>query len=111
MGRRRQADDMHALRELLCDDFAGIGPHGLQLDEQQRLTRYSSGNLVNTTFTVDETTVRTYGAAAIAIGVQTQQAAYQDHPVDGRFRLTAVLVNIAGGWEIGNVQLWAVAGS
>lgn len=80
------------------------------LDKQQWLARYSAGDLVNEVFTVDETRVRTYGTTAIAGGVQTQQATYRGHPVDRRFRLTAVLVGGAYAWSIANVQLSAMPG-
>jgi len=49
-----------------------------------------------------------YGTAAIAGGVQVQQAAYRGHPANGRFRLTVVLVGGEKAWSIVNVRLSAM---
>jgi uncharacterized protein (TIGR02246 family) len=105
-----RSGDATALRTLLTDDFAGIGPHGFVLDKQQWLARYLSADLDNEAFTVDETAVRISGTTAIAVGVQTQRAAYRGHPVHGRFRLTAVLVGGDRAWSITHVQLSTIQG-
>ena len=50
---------------------------------QQWLDRYRSGAFVTRSLTLDEVEVRVYGPAAIAVGRESQQAAYQGHPADG----------------------------
>ena len=103
------AGDADALRPLLTDDFIGIGPLGYMLNKQQWLDRFTSGDFANQEFSWDDITVRSYGRAAIAVGVQTQQAAYKGRPSDGRFRLTQVLVRDDSGWRIAGVHLSPLA--
>lgn len=105
-----RAGDTGVLRSLLTDDFAGIGPHGFQLDKQQRLDRYDSGDLVNEAFETEDIAARAYGEdVVIATGVQTQTAVYRGQAFPGRFRLTAVLVRQHGAWAIAHVQLSPLA--
>lgn len=102
--------DTRVLRSLLTDDFAGIGPHGFQLDKQQWLDRYDSGALVNEAFATEELVVRPCGKdTAIVNGVQTQTAVYGGQSFLGRFRLTAVLARTGDAWAIANVQLSPMA--
>jgi len=102
--------DTRALRSLLSEDFAGIGPHGFQLDKAQWLDRYDSGALVNEAFATEDLLVRRYGNdTAIVNGVQTQTAVYQGQSFAGRFRLTAVLVRSGEAWAIANLQLSPIA--
>lgn len=108
--RAEHAGDTTALRSLLADDFAGIGPHGFQLDKQQWLDRYDSGALVNDAFAVEDLAVRRYvDQVAIVNGVQTQTAVYLGQPHPGRYRLTVVLVSRGDAWAIANVQLSPMA--
>ncbi len=98
--------DTHALRSLLADDFAGIGPHGFELDKEQWLDRYDSGALTNEVFATEDVTVRPCGDdAAIVNGIQVQTAIYRGQPNPGRFRFTVVLANHRDAWAIANVQL------
>ncbi|OOC54985.1 MULTISPECIES: nuclear transport factor 2 family protein [Nocardiopsis] len=101
-----EAGDTAALGAMLTEDFAGIGPHGFQLDRERWLDRYDSGSLVNEVFTADEIAIRRYGAeTAIANGVLAQRATYCGRPVPGRFRFTAALVADGHPWRIANLQL------
>lgn len=103
--------DTRVLRSLLTEDFAGIGPHGFQLDKQQWLDRYDSGALVNEAFATEELVVRPCGNdTAIVNGVQTQTGVYRGQSFPGRFRLTAVLARSGDAWAIANIQLSPIAG-
>ncbi|HZD00413.1 MAG TPA: nuclear transport factor 2 family protein [Actinomycetes bacterium] len=101
--------DTDALQPLLTDDFVGVGPLGYMLTKQQWLDRYTSGDFANQQFSWDDVTVRSYGQAAIAVGVQTQQATYKGRPSNGRFRLTQVLVCGDSGWRIAGLHLSPLA--
>ena len=101
--------DAEALRPLLTDDFVGIGPLGYLLTKQQWLDRYLSGDFANQQFGWDDIAVRSYGQAAIAVGVQSQQATYKGRPSNGRLRLTQVLVRAGGGWRIAGLHLSPLA--
>jgi ketosteroid isomerase-like protein len=103
------AGDADTLRPLLTDDFVGVGPLGFVLTKQQWLDRYTSGDFANQQFSLDDIAVRSYGQAAIAVGVQTQQATYKGRPSDGRFRLTPVLVRADSGWRIAGLHLSPLA--
>lgn len=105
-----RAGDVPVLRSLLTDDFAGIGPHGFQLDKAQWLDRYDSGALLNEAFTTEDLAVRPCGDnAAIVNGVQIQTAAYQGQSFPGRYRFTAVLARRGDAWVIANLQLSPMA--
>lgn len=105
-----RSGDSEALASLLTDDFAGIGPHGFQLDKQQWLDRYDSGALVNEAFSTEDLTMRPCGSdVAIVNGVQAQTAVYHGQSFPGRFRFTAVLTRNGDGWVLANMQLSPLA--
>jgi hypothetical protein len=107
------AADTAVLDSLACADFRLVGPAGFVLDKQQWLDRYRGGTLVTASLAIDDLDTRACGPAAITIGVQTQQAAYQGRPASGRFRVTAVAVRDdgdggrpgAGPWRLAGVHL------
>jgi hypothetical protein len=101
--------DVATLGALISDDFAGIGPHGFQIDKGQWLQRYESGNLVNEHFEISDPAARSYGPVAVINGVQHQTAAYQGNPFPGRFRMTLVAVQSGSDWQIVNIQLSPMA--
>ena len=82
------AGDTAALAAMVTDDFRHIGPFGFILGRQQWLERYDSGRFVTTELNWHDIEIRDYGDAAIAIGTQTQRAAYEGTPNDGSFRIS-----------------------
>lgn len=97
--------DATALAPMATDDFILVGPVGFMLPKQQWLERYATGSLVNNVFTWTEVDVRTYGDAAIARGVQTQETTINGRPSNGQFRLTQVLVRRDGGWQLAGIHI------
>jgi hypothetical protein len=89
----------------LDDDFAAAGPRGFVLNREQWLDRYRSDNLKNEAFAWQDVSVRQYGEAAVGIGIQMQQAAYQGHAASGRFRVSHVYVRKGDRWLIASIQL------
>jgi ketosteroid isomerase-like protein len=109
LGRRwAQAEltgDTTTLDTLLTEDFTGVGPRGFVLTKDQWIQRYSSGGLKNSAFNWADVSVRSYGDAAIAIGVQDQEADYNGQSASGRFRVSQFLVHQNGKWLIAGIHL------
>ena len=101
--------DAAALDELLADDFRAVGPLGFVLDKNQWLDRFRSGALRYDDVDWGDVDVRTYGDAAVAIGQWTQRGEHQGNSVDGRFRVTQVLVRTHGEWSLGGLHLSPIA--
>ena len=101
--------DAGALGPLLADDFVLVGPLGFALDKQQYLGSRLSRDLRHESFAWDDVRVRVYGAAAIAVGSQTQRSTYQGRDASGRFRVTQVAVEQDGRWVIAGIHLSPIA--
>jgi ketosteroid isomerase-like protein len=99
------AGDTVALAAMVTDDFRLVGPFGFILDRQQWLDRYDSGRFVTTELNWHDVEIRAYDNAAVAVGTQTQRAAYEGTPNDGSFRATHVLVRRDGEWAIAGIHL------
>jgi ketosteroid isomerase-like protein len=102
--------DVAALDALLTDDFSAVGPVGFVLDKKQWLERYASGSLVHDAFTWDEVTLRQYGSAVVAVGVQGQQSVFDGRDADGFFRMTQTIVRDGGAWRLAAVHLSPTGG-
>ncbi|OKI56362.1 nuclear transport factor 2 family protein [Micromonospora sp. CB01531] len=109
LGRRwaeaEQRADVETLDALTVADFALVGPLGFVLDKQQWLNRYRTKDLITTSLTWGEVTVRAYGDAAVVIGLHTQQASYRGQPSDGQFRATHIAVRAGERWQLAGIQL------
>lgn len=109
LGRRwaaaELAGDVCALDGLAVADFRLVGPLGFVLNRDQWLDRYRSGDLVTSSLEWDEVEVRSYGAAAVAIGRHTQRASHRGAPSDGQFRSTHIAVRIDDEWRLAGIQL------
>ena len=97
--------DVATLERMVTDDFRLVGPFGFVLDKDQWLDRYRSGDFATTALTWHDVDVRVYGDAAIAIGTQTQEAAYRGSPSNGDFRITHFLVRRDDHWMLAGMQL------
>jgi ketosteroid isomerase-like protein len=113
LGRRwaaaEQSADIETLDALAVDDFRLVGPLGFVLDKTQWLDRYRNGDFTTTSLSWDEVQVREYGDTAVAIGRQTQQAAYRGQPSDGQFRVTHLAVRESAGWRLAGMHLSPIA--
>lgn len=104
-----ERSDAQALGLLLADDFVLVGPLGFLLDKQQYLGSRRSGAMRHESFAWEDVRVRVYGAAAVAVGSQTQRSAYQGRDASGRFRVTQVAVEQGGRWVIAGIHLSPIA--
>jgi hypothetical protein len=57
----------------------------------------------------DEVEVRGYGGMAVAIGRQTQEGSYQEHPANGSFRVTQIAIQRDGGWLLAGLHFSPIA--
>jgi uncharacterized protein (TIGR02246 family) len=105
-----QRGDIDELAALSTDDFTLVGPVGFVLTKRQWLDRYRDGDLVTTSIVLDEVEVRAYGDAAVAVAIHQQQAAYQGHTADGRFRATHIAVRRDGTWLLAGMHLSPIGG-
>jgi ketosteroid isomerase-like protein len=99
------AGDTGALETIVTDDFRLVGPFGFVLDKDQWLDRYRSGDLVTTDLTWHDVDIRVYDDTAVAIGTQTQKAAYKGSPINGDFRISHVFIRRDERWSIAAIQL------
>ncbi|MEU9187360.1 nuclear transport factor 2 family protein [Streptomyces sp. NPDC048484] len=99
-----QHNDAKRLGELLTDDFTGVGPVGFVISRKQWLDRFDKG-LENRAFTVEEPQVRSYGDAAVVVGVQAQETSVRGSDSSGRFRVSLVAVRPADRWLLANVHI------
>jgi ketosteroid isomerase-like protein len=97
--------DVDTLQTLVTDDFRLVGPFGFVLDKEQWLDRYRSGDFSTSRLSWDDVDIRDYGEAAISIGTQNQEAAYQGRPSNGAFRITHVFVRRGDSWSIAGMHL------
>jgi len=99
-----QQNDAGALDGLLAGEFAGVGPFGFVLTRDQWLARFANG-LVNRSFAIEDSQVRDFGTAAVAIGVLAQETSWQGNDNSGRFRITLVAVRPADQWLLAHVHI------
>ncbi|MGE0543945.1 MAG: nuclear transport factor 2 family protein [Dehalococcoidia bacterium] len=100
-------NDADALEQFVADDFAVVGPLGFVLDRQQYLEPRRNGVLKLEGHSLNDVSVRDYGATAIAVGIVSQKSTYQGQPApqaSGRFRVTQVAVQRDGRWLLANIQ-------
>jgi hypothetical protein len=119
LGRRWVEAELRAdtavLDAMAVPDFTLVGPLGFVLTKEQWLDRYRSGAFHTSALSWDDVVVRDYGDTAVAIGCQTQQAAYQGRASDGRFRVTQVVVRAGGDgpganpWRLVGLHLSPIA--
>ena len=100
-----EAGDIEALDALTDEGFRMVGPFGFVLDKTQWLDRYRTGDLVTKELVWDEVSVADHGDVAIAIGKQTQRAAYQGHPADGAFRVSHTFARRGDEWRLLGMHL------
>lgn len=105
------AGDTAAMQTLIAEDFTGIGPLGFTLSKQDWLDRHRDGRLSYETFELQDLQLRTHTDAAVAIAVQSTQGSYQGHPVPTALRVTVVLTQAEGDWQLAVVHMSFIAGT
>ncbi|HVX47075.1 MAG TPA: nuclear transport factor 2 family protein [Mycobacteriales bacterium] len=100
----QQQGDVGALEAIADEEFTLVGPLGFVLTKEQWLGQFRSGALVTHSLNQDEFLIREYGDAAIVICAQSQKAAYDKSPADGKFRLTQILVKKNSEWKLAGMH-------
>jgi len=92
--------DGTSLREVLAEDFVGVGPRGFMLTKEQWLSRHETGSLGYKSFALNEMQVRLYGDAAITVCRQSAVGVYEGENgrfgINEQFRATLVFVRQDG---------------
>ncbi|MEU6646967.1 DUF4440 domain-containing protein [Saccharomonospora sp. NPDC046836] len=113
LGRRwagaEQRGDTATLDALTTEDFTLVGPLGFVLSKPEWLQRYRSGDLVTTSLTWEDLTVRDHGDTAVVVGRHTQRATYRGAPADGTFRATHIAVRQGAQWRLAGIHLSPIA--
>lgn len=102
--------DTRTLETIATADFMLVGPVGFVLDKRQWLARYSSGDLVTESLSLDDGVTRVYGDAAVTIARHAQRASYKGQRVDGEFRTTHFAVRGESGWLLAGIHLSPAGG-
>jgi ketosteroid isomerase-like protein len=97
--------DTAFLKQLLADDFVGVGPLGFLLTKQEWLARHQAGDMKYTVHTLDEVRVRAYNETAIVIGRLTQEATYRGNPINAQMRTTLVFIQHQEQWHLAGLHL------
>lgn len=97
--------DTAVLRDLLDEDYLGIGPRGFMLTKAEWVSRFESGELKNSSLNFDIDKVRNFGDTTLITGRHRQETIYKGNPVPGEFRSTMVFVNKQGAWKLVSLQL------
>jgi ketosteroid isomerase-like protein len=105
-----QREDVAFLREVLTEDFIGIGPLGFMLTKDQWLGRYEGG-LSYDSFALGEVAARFYGGTAVATCRQSQAGEFRGNDVSGEFRATLILAEQEGRWLLAGLHLSPIAGA
>jgi uncharacterized protein (TIGR02246 family) len=106
--------DGTSLREVLAEDFVGVGPRGFMLTKEQWLSRHETGSLGYESFALNEMQVRLYGDAAITVCRQSAVGVYEGENgrfgINEQFRATLVFVRQDGRWLLAGLQLSPILG-
>jgi ketosteroid isomerase-like protein len=103
--------DANTIGELLADDFTAFGPLGFALSKKDWLERHKAGALEYETFALEELEFRRYDGVAVATARETGTCTYNGHPVPGELRVTIVLTDQAGAWQLALIHMSFIAGT
>jgi ketosteroid isomerase-like protein len=100
--------DSSFIQRITADDFTFIGPDGNMVNKGD----YVKGLTADTVFTgfkIDDLKIRTYGDAAVAIGLATITVKTKGEDDSGQYSFTDVFVKQKGEWKAVSGQVTPVA--
>ncbi len=92
--------DVASYDRILADDYTWTDFDGIVWTKVQDLETLKSGEVVNTSYVVDDWKVRVYGDAAVVTGRTTVKETWKGKDVSGQYRNTATWVKRAGRWQL-----------
>jgi hypothetical protein len=103
--------DAKAIGDVLAADFTAFGPLGFALSKKDWLERHKAGALKYEMFALEELEFRRYDGVAVATARQTGTGTYNGHPVPSELRVTIVLTDQAGAWQLALIHMSFIAGT
>lgn len=100
--------DSSFVQRIAADDFSFIGPDGNMVNKADYV-KSLTGDTVFTGFKIDNLKIRTYGDAAIVIGLATISAKTKGEDESGQYSFTDVFVKQKGEWKAVSGQVTPVA--
>jgi len=100
--------DTAFLQRIAADDFAFVGPDGNMVNKADYV-KSITGDTVFTGFKIDDLKIRTYGDAAVVIGLATITAKTKGEDESGQYSFTDVFVKQKGEWKAVSGQVTPVA--
>ena len=100
--------DPSFVQRIASDDFAFVGPDGNMVNKADYV-KSITGDAVFTGFKIDDLKIRTYGDAAVVIGLATITAKTKGEDESGQYSFTDVFVKQKGEWKAVSGQVTPVA--
>ena len=100
--------DSSFVQRIAADDFTFIGPDGNRVNKADYV-KSMTGDTVFTGFKIDDLKIRTYGDAAVVIGLATIAAKTKGEDESGQYSFTDVFVKQKGEWKAVSGQVTPVA--
>jgi ketosteroid isomerase-like protein len=96
------------VQRITADDFAFVGPDGNMVNKADYV-KSMTGDTVFTGFKIDDLKIRTYGDAAVVIGLATITTKTKGEDESGQYSFTDVFVKQKGEWKAVSGQVTPVA--
>lgn len=93
-------NDATALESIFADDYIFVNPGGAILTRAQRLADLQSGNTKYDSFTLDQMSIRLFGATAVVTGRTVVKGQNRGQDISAQYRVTFVLVKKHGRWQM-----------
>jgi hypothetical protein len=101
-------NDADALRQLVADDYSGIGPDGDEHDRAVMLQAYGPGGVRLDNYETRDVTTRIVGDVGLVMGVGTLSGRHGDHRFEHRLRFLDVYVYRGSTWLLSVSQVTAL---
>ena len=92
--------DAASYDQILADDYIWTDYDGIVWTKAQDLETLRSGEVVNTSYVVDNWKVRAYGDAAVVTGRTTIKETWKGRDTSGQYRYTDTWVKRDGRWQL-----------